>query len=341
MVVPETHLLYKEFEGTKRLAISYSQIDTFLSCPYKWYKTYVEGKRSVEKQEATSYGTVIHKTLEYFFKNNKLPKGKELGDVISYFAYHEDIPWQSPENMMIAMKQSGELLIWLVDLFEKENGVYKIPDSELNPCEKLIRYGQVIGVEEDFVLPYRLPNPIDINGTVHTHVYIVGSVDLHLGLMHGGIMHHYVLDWKSGNKIFDNKKIETNLQHPIYSFYIYRKYGQILPDMNIYFFTRTRQYQKVKVDDLRKNKSIDMLNSILSKMYDFEDNSIKSFQAYIQKRGFDKPSYGRVKAKLREPLPSNKQPCPSALCYYCDFGLHNKNECPFSSDWDPSKKKIK
>ena len=29
MKVPETHLLYKEIEGDKRLAVSYSQIDTF------------------------------------------------------------------------------------------------------------------------------------------------------------------------------------------------------------------------------------------------------------------------------------------------------------------------
>ena len=67
MMVPETHLLYKEFNGVKRLAISYSQIDTFLTCPMKWYKTYVEGKRSTEKQEATSLRTedsLLVKTLE-------------------------------------------------------------------------------------------------------------------------------------------------------------------------------------------------------------------------------------------------------------------------------------
>lgn len=51
MMVPETHLLYKEFNGVKRLAISYSQIDTFLTCPMKWYKTYVEGKRSTENKK--------------------------------------------------------------------------------------------------------------------------------------------------------------------------------------------------------------------------------------------------------------------------------------------------
>lgn len=93
MKVPETHLLYKEIEGDKRLAVSYSQIDTFQTCPMKWYKTYVEGMRSTEKQEATSYGTVIHQTLEYFFNNHCLPKGEDLGQAINYFAYKEQIPF--------------------------------------------------------------------------------------------------------------------------------------------------------------------------------------------------------------------------------------------------------
>lgn len=337
MKVPETHLLYKEFNGVKRLAVSYSQLDTFLSCPQKWYKTYVEGNRSMEKQEATSYGTVIHKTLEYFFKNHKLPKGKDLGDAISYFAYQEEIPWQSPENMLTAMRQAGELLVWIVDLFDKDGDRYKIPDSELNPCEKLIRHGSIVGVEEDFVLPYKLPEPVDINGTVHTHVYIVGSVDLHLAIKHKDKVHHYVIDWKSGSKIFDSKKLETNLQHPIYSFYIYRKYGRIYPDMNLYFFTRTRQYQKVKVDEKRVKLSIMILNSTLSRMYDFDNQDVKQFDAYIEKK--DKTGYSRRKATLETPIPYNKKPCPSALCYYCDFGKHKGGQCTFSSDWDPSKKK--
>ena len=76
-----------------------------------------------------------------------------------------------------------------------------IADSDLNPCEKLIRHGAIVGVEEDFVLPYRLPKPVDINGTVHTHVYIVGSVDLHLAIKSKNVVHHYVIDWKSGNKV--------------------------------------------------------------------------------------------------------------------------------------------
>lgn len=336
MNVPATHILYKDLLGGQRLAISYSQIDTFHTCPMKWYKTYVEGDRSVEKQEATSYGTVVHKTLEYFFKNGKKPTGKDLGDAISYFAYQEEIPWSSIESMLIATKQSGELLVWLAKLFRKNRGKFFLPDSELNPCERLIRYGTVIGVEEDFVLPYRLPNPININGVEHTHVYIVGSVDLHLAMKNNGIIHHYVIDWKSGKKMFDQNKLDTNLQHPIYSFYIYRNYEHSLPDMNLYFFTRTREYQKVKIDVERVKKSIDILNDTLSKMYNFDDKSITQFQSYEQTK--DGSRYVKKQATLDKPMAHNQLPCPSALCYFCDFGMYKKNNCPFSSDWDPSKK---
>ena len=72
-------------------------------------------------------------------------------------------------------------------------------------------------------------------------------------------------------------------------------------------------------------------------MYDFENNEIKSFKAYIENETWH--SYSRKKAVLDTPLAYNQEPCPSALCYYCDFGLHNKNNCLYSSDWDPSKKR--
>lgn len=338
MKVPETHLLYKEINGDKRLAVSYSQIDTFQTCPMKWYKTYVEGMRSTEKQEATSYGTVIHQTLEYFFNNHCLPKGEDLGQAISYFAYNEQIPFSSPESMLTAMRQSGELLAWLVDLFEKdESGKFKKPDSDLNPFEQLLRRGKVVGVEEDFVLPYKLPKPVEINGVVHTKVYIIGSVDLHLAIKYKDQIFHYVIDWKSGKEVFADKKLKSNLQHPIYSFYIYRKYGHGLPKMCVYLFTRTRQYQKVLVDENRKNEAIKDLNDVFGKMYDFENHAIDSFSVYVEKGD----RYVRQKALLKDKLLANQKPCPSALCYYCDFGLHKKNLCPYSSNWDPSKKRQK
>lgn len=343
MKVPETHLLYKEVDGERRLAVSYSQIDTFLTCPFKWYKIYIEGNRSTEKKQATSYGTVIHQTLEYFFNNRCLPKGDALSKAINYFAYKEEIPFESVKEQLIAMKQSGELLGWLLDLFDKDStGAWKTPYTDLNPFEKLLRRGKIVGVEEDFVLPYKLPKPVDINGVVHTHVYIIGSVDLHLSIEHKGKIYHYVIDWKSGKDVFRANKLASNLQHPIYSFYVYRKYKEGLPDRCFYFFTRIREYQEIRVDEARKEKSIKMLNDIFEKMYDFENKSVEKFEAYVEIKARDgKPRYVRKPAKLPEPILQNCMPAPSALCYYCDFGMFNKKECPYSSNWDTTKKRKK
>lgn len=338
--VPLTHLLYKDVNGKPELCVSYSQLDTFVQCPYKWYKTYIEGSRSDTKTEALAYGTVIHRTLEYFFKNGCQPRGEDLSRAINLYAYEEQIPFNSIEDQLLAMRQSGELIAWILDLFSRDTRRQFIkPDSELNRFEQLLRRGKILGVEEDFVLPYKLPKPVDINGRIHTHVYIIGSVDLHLGIKKNGVMNHYVIDWKSGKKIFDKHKLDTNLQHPIYSFYIMRKYCEGLPRMNLYLFTRTREYQMVKVDEERKKSAILDINDYFSKMYDFETPSVSGYTGFVEKE--DKSGFTRKKFWMN-PTTENKKPCPSALCYYCDFGIHGeKKGCPYSSSWDPSKKKTK
>lgn len=339
--VPETHLLFKEVDGKLTLAVSYSQIETFLQCPYKWYRTYILGERSTEKQEATSYGTVIHRTLEYFFKNRKLPTGKDLGDAITYYYYQESVPWESPESMLEALRQGGELLAWIVELFEVgADGKYVQKYRDLNPAEKLLRAGTVIGVEEGFNLSYDLPLTTDINGIEFTSVNITGSIDLHLAMQDKtGKEHHYVVDWKSGRKLFDKEKLENNLQHPIYAAYVLRKYHRGLPDIGLYFFTRTREYQMVRVDKTRLDKSVKIMNDVFSRMYDFDNNPVEHYLEYRERP--DKSGYARYKKKLESPVAENQKPCPSALCYFCDFGMHKRGVCPYSSDWDLSKKKQK
>ena len=84
--LPATNILFKNSEEGLKLMVSYSQIEMFQQCPYKWYKSYIEGMRSFEKQEATSYGTVIHQMLEYFFKNWRKPNAKDLQDAYNYFS---------------------------------------------------------------------------------------------------------------------------------------------------------------------------------------------------------------------------------------------------------------
>lgn len=341
--LPATNILFKNSEEGLKLMVSYSQIEMFQQCPYKWYKSYIEGMRSFEKQEATSYGTVIHQMLEYFFKNWRKPNAKDLQDAYNYFSSQEEIPFESIESGLMATKDACLLIGWISDLFKKgDDGEYVMKYDELSPVEKIIRKASAIGIEERFELPYKLPVPLETDEGTFTHVHINGSIDLHMGMKKNGKIHHYIVDWKSGKKTFDKAKLNHNLQHPIYAFYVMRKYGDGLPDMGIYFFTRMREYQLVKVDEERRDDAVKILNECFRKMYNFDDRSVSTFLAYIETENENgEKKYSYKYARLRDPLPENMKPCPSPLCYYCDFGKHKKNLCPYSSTWDPSKKKKK
>ena len=330
--------LVKLVDGKKQLCVSYSQIEMFKQCPYKWYLTYVKGIYKEQKQEALSYGSAIHKTLEFFFNNKKMILGQRLADAMTYYLYQEDVPWNSTESMLEGGRDALSLVGWISKVCRYHNGKYDIPDNEIGPFGFLVRYGKVVGVEESFFLPYRLPEPIEILGDSYNEVWINGSVDLHLSLERKGSEEHYVIDWKSGRKTFDEKKLQTNLQHPIYSFYILRRYG-VLPKNNLYFFTRLLEYQKVLVDKERVKKSVEDLNSTFSDMYEINKETVSDFNGYFEDWVGGYKKYGWRGCTLNSPVKRNMRPCPSALCYYCDFGKHGSGECPYSSDWDPSKKK--
>lgn len=339
--LPASNQLFKVRDGKRYFSVSYSQIETFQQCPYKWYKTYVEGMRSTEKQEALSYGTVVHQTMEFFFKNGKRPTAKEVGDAYNYFAAKEDIPFESLESGLESTRDAGLFIGYVAGLMERDaSGGFKKPDSDLTPTEKLLRHAYPIGVEESFNLSYRLPKEVSIEGEgIISNVWINGSIDLHLGLKSKGKIHHYVVDWKSGRKMFDKAKLAHNLQHPIYAFHVTRRYGDGLPDMGIYFFTRFREPQLVKVDEARVRDAVSILNKCFLDMYDFHDKSVTKFYAYVRREDGEAGKHGYRTAYLSRPVAKNMEPKPSPLCHWCDFGKQGKGLCPYSSDWSPEDKK--
>lgn len=339
MTIPDNHLLCKEIDGKKVLATSYSQIDTFVQCPYRWYKTYVEGYRSAEKHEATSYGTVIHKTMEYFFKNGCLPSYEDMSKAFNYYADQEQIPFSDIKSQIVAMQQAARLIRWVVGLFERDAaGNFKKGWPDLTPMEKVIRGSRPAGVEEDFVLPYKLPKALTLDGVTYDKVHIIGSVDWRGEYKTKDRTVIYTIDWKSGKSLFDDDKLQHNLQHPIYSFYILKKYGA-LPDMCSYFFTRTLENQNVKVDKDRLMRSVGELNTILADMYDFETKKVESYEAHVWDEGGRKYRYERHYLMGRQP--ACLEPRPKPLCFWCDFSVHKTGTCKYSSDWDESKRKVK
>lgn len=292
------HRLTKTIEtpnGKKTiLATSYSQINEYLTCPYKWYLKYSQGISFDEKRVALSYGTCVHALLEEWLKSNRTMPKEQLCKLWDKLAEEEQIPWTSLYEEAVGTSQVVELIVRISELYYK-------PESECTPFEKMLRMVQVAGVEEPINIPIKLLHPVTIQGQTFDVVYIVGFIDFH-GYINGK---HILVDHKSGNKLFPDYKLKTDLQFPIYSMHLYRKF-KCLPYRCYYHFTRTGEYQIPMVDEERFKQSIKKIKDTLNDMY-----SLKYEDEYI---------------------PHHKQN-PFKLCYWCDYGKYSHNVCPYSSNY--------
>lgn len=298
MIESDNHRLFKTFEtpdgSITFLSTSYSQINEYLTCPYKWYLKYSQGIVFDEKRVALSYGKCVHALLEEWLKSNRTLTKEQLSDIWNKLAEKEQIPWESLYEESVGTAQVIALIVRMTELYYK-------PESECTPFEKMLRMVQVAGVEEEIRVPVKLLNPTTIKGQTFDKVYIVGSIDFH-GYIKGK---HILVDHKSGNKLFPEYKLKNDLQFPIYSMHLYQKF-KCLPYRCYYHFTRTGEYQIPIVDDERFKKSIQKIKETLDKMY-----SLKSEEEYV---------------------PHHKQN-PFKLCYWCDYGKYSHNLCPYSSDY--------
>lgn len=320
MVVPDTNLLYKDVGGEQKLCISYSQLDTFMQCPYRWYETYILGKRSKKKSEATSYGTCIHQTLEHFFKTGRSLTRQQMCDTFCYYAKQEEIPFDSLWNQIKGYKDSMSIINWISDIYERRNGEFVKEKKDLNRAEYMLRMCNVAGVEEDFKLKYKLPRPVNINGKVEAEVYFVGSLDLHLE-KNG---YHVVIDWKSdGDGYYSEKRLNKSLQHPIYAMYVLRQYG-VLPGSSLYIHTRSGIHEEIKVDPEKIRKAVGIINSTLSHMYSFATKQAEDMKK--KDESFDQFELVKI---------AN----PSPLCYWCPFSRTSGDKsCENSSSYVKRKK---
>lgn len=324
MDIPKENLLYKERGGEMKLCISYSQLSTFLDCPFRWYKTYILGQRSTKKHEATSYGTCIHLTMEHFFKTGRSLTRQQLCDTFCYFAEKENIPFESMWNQLKGHADSMKAINWLCDIYEKDkDGNFIKPKSELTEIEYILRMSDVAGVEEEFELPFRLKEPININGKTETEVLIIGSLDLHL--VKNGF--HTIIDWKSDNKgRYKQDHLDSNLQFPIYSMYLFRKY-KALPKRCSYIHTRTNNFEYVKVDNDKIISSTKKVSETLTHMYSWGNRWAESM--FIEDLSSD----------VFELV---KQTDPKPFCYWCDFSKTTGDcSCKDSSMWVPKGKSNK
>ena len=254
MINSDKQLLIKEHNGVKVLAVSYSQIDTFLTCNWKWYHTYVEGNRSTEKQESLELGTKIHELFESLLNKKKNHETLELSEIDEGWRkdiYEGEIPFANDENQQIAFDQH-------IDTIHK----FINHESEFS---KMVDDQEIESVEEKFWFPFPLGFSVNINGDIFDTVHLNGAIDLEISDFDGKIT---LIDHKSGKKKFDKKKLEHNMQFPIYVLYKLQQKKNVPSYKCFYHFTRLgSELQEVVITQERLDKTVEELREIFYAMY--------------------------------------------------------------------------
>lgn len=297
--------IFKELfiDGIKQkvIATSYSQIDSFLTCGYKWKLDYLLGQRESAKAEALALGTSVHETLEQYFTG--ISQGKvftvaEAQDVLAFNMEVNDIPYVSEESKIQAEQQHNDMIEGLVDGTSKFAQFMK--DKEVVACEK------------DFTFKVNLPFEILFNGERYKELYIIGSIDFIVKDKHDNL---YVIDFKSGKKLFETKKLKENLQLPIYSLVVLQQYGR-LPVSTQYYFTR--------FDELQTVMPLAMADTDREIIY-YKNGKVKQVQKTV-----DDIMNELIDIFRRQYTTGEYKAKPCALCSWCPHGIYNKNNCKYA-----------
>lgn len=303
----------------KVLATSYSQIEVYLNCPYKWKLDYLLGHRKVGKAEALDLGSSIHKTLEEYFTG--VMNGKEISiaeaqEMLDYNMEVQNIPFANQENKELAEEQHSSMITGLAG-----------GNSNL---AKFMKDKQVVACEKDFQFRIDLPFTVKFKDELYDSIYIIGSIDFIVKDEDGNL---YVLDFKSGKKLFEAKKLKTNLQLPIYSIIVKQIYGR-LPISTQYYFTRHDEFQEVMPLALTEDKC--------QHIY-YKNGKVKQEQKFIEQIYQELIDIFRKQYTIGEYNPN-----PTALCSWCDHSpwYGNNTQCKYAEfyrrkDIPISKDKIK
>lgn len=297
--------IFKEINGNLVLATSYSQIDTFLQCHYRWYKDYLLGEREPVTAEALALGSSVHKTLEQYMNYRKQGQEWTVAESLDRLTQNmedENIPWLSEENKEKATLQHENMITGLAS--GQSNLAKFLADKEIVACEK------------EFVYPVQLPFDVVFNKKHYNKIYIIGSIDFIVKDKNGDLI---CIDYKSGKNTFKPKKLRENLQLPIYALVINWLYGRLPIEMR-YYFTRLDKFQSVEqlaVDDSQAQveyyKSGKKKGQVKHKQRTIDD-IIKELLDIFYQQYSGKEKY---------------TPSPTPLCSWCPHGMYEKNNCKY------------
>lgn len=299
-------------EDFKNLPVySYSKIDLFEGCPYKYLLKYVQ--KNYEKNVKAIHldvGNIYHKVLE--LKARMLINGNTVD-----YDYLKEVLEEGIEEVT---DKGSEKIIGLKDIRKKFLGEYYQKDDKTG-----MSYADKEKIFLEKVLPKELEDegwkPYDAEMTFDfVYIYEDENGNEKEAIIHGFIDsvqvnddgNFRVVDYKSSKKSYDPKKLATPLQQCIYGMALYTKFGK-LPIEYRYDFILIDEYQKACTVGYLK-RAIKKLDKIFNKI-----DALEVSKEYVPKA--------------------------TPLCYYCSYCANNpnaeialKNLCQYYSLWTPKNK---
>ena len=289
---------------------SYSKLDLFGQCSYKYNLKYNQKKYPVQNAIHLDVGTLCHKLLE--LKGSMLMEETSvdyelLHDVLQNGIVEETDKGSEEILGLIAIKKKYGFEKW----FEKDNASGMTYDEKLKifmedimPNEMESEEWKVYATELSFEFVYEYENG--------KKALIGGFID-RVDINADGEFR--VVDYKTSKKVFDTKKMATPMQMCIYGMALYSILGQV-PIEYQYSFILINQKQDACTTGHMK-RAVKKLDKTLSSIDNLDATNVH-------------------------------KPSPTPLCYWCEFCKQNPDantqyqfECEYYSMWTPSEKTFK
>lgn len=284
---------------------SYSRVDTYGKCPWKYKLKYVDLHYIESSTLALELGTLVHyieEHISYALMEGKKPDYDTLRDEF----YNINNPKTHPQDM-----DNGQYGINILkDRYQSE--FYTIDESGSSYAQRCEWYAnEGIYRQEKFLNDHPSYKLFDVEKyfefTFEGHI-LKGYIDR---IWFDTRTNQYIIDdIKTKNKFFDEKDTKTPLQHCVYAMALKNALG-LFTEPTTFFY------------DLPFINARQPIGSM---------GCIKRAQTHLKKL------FAGIEAE-------EWQPKPSPLCYYCEFGGLNpkqpaegKRLCPYYSLWKPGSK---
>lgn len=227
IIEPEAVKPQEKTNGSPIKYVSYSQIETFNTCPLKYYYRYTLGLTGAPSH-ALNFGQTIHRTLRDFHQADLLHKEKTLDNLLKLYEHH--FIGEGYETMEHKKQRFEEGKEMLHQYFTKSKDLL----------------GRPVHLERKFT--------IRVND-----IFLIGSIDR---IDQKEDKTYEIIDYKTGEGKNKQKEIDKDAQLSIYAIAVKEAVG-INPDLlSLYFIERNEKASTRRTDEELKAKKEEIIKTV-------------------------------------------------------------------------------